>query len=196
MRAPLYLLLGTVALADPRIRPGPGNGGSCPMGQQLCKGICQEFSNNPDNCGSCGNPCLAGQTCTSGTCTCPIGQGVCNGRCQSFSSDRQNCGSCGNVCSNVLNNCLDGTCSCPSGCVLAGIKCFSLLPRVVYNTNQYILVPANDIISCAAQCSTNPACRVAAFTTSGSPLCFLVTVDVVPEANSDFESAVFCPGSM
>jgi hypothetical protein len=45
----------------------------CPMGQMVCNGTCTDTQSNSDNCGACGNKCLAGNTCVAGGCTCASG---------------------------------------------------------------------------------------------------------------------------
>lgn len=77
-------------------------------GRSWCGEECVNTNIDPDNCGSCGNVCLAGQNCCNGVCCgetyCPDATGgpgnydTCN--------DASNCGKC-------KNPCPDGTvCDC------------------------------------------------------------------------------------
>ena len=67
---------------------GPPSGGTCievkqtcpsagcpNAGEVRCSGACTNVLSDVNNCGSCGNACLSGQSCVNGTCqvTCPIG---------------------------------------------------------------------------------------------------------------------------
>ena len=57
-----------------------GTGGTtCPSGQMSCSNVCVNLQTSATNCGSCGNACASGQTCTNGACmgggnanTCPL----------------------------------------------------------------------------------------------------------------------------
>ena len=68
----------------------------CQNGQTCCNNACKNLSNDPNNCGSCGNQC-------------PIGQSCCSGSCIDLSSDSLNCGSCGNQCP-IGQTCYKGIC--------------------------------------------------------------------------------------
>jgi hypothetical protein len=105
------------------ITGGAGTGGAvlpgqpCPLGQQNCNGFCVDTTANPGNCGTCGNVCPAGSTCSAGTCgcapgqmlcngtcgdpvacSCPSGWSFCNGMCSDVMADAANCGMCGRTC--------------------------------------------------------------------------------------------------
>lgn len=58
---------------DPRTRTDSGPGGmcvpECTAPTVCCNARCANFQTDPTNCGSCGNACAPGQSCTSGTCT-------------------------------------------------------------------------------------------------------------------------------
>ena len=62
------------------------------------------------NCGSCGNACATGQSCTNGTCACPTGQILCRGACTAVQTDSLNCGMCNLSCPSG-EVCISGTCS-------------------------------------------------------------------------------------
>jgi hypothetical protein len=40
----------------------------CDRGERCCDGVCVAVATDPDNCGSCGNPCGVCQFCNFGTC--------------------------------------------------------------------------------------------------------------------------------
>ena len=68
--------------------------GQCLGGTSCCNNTCIDTSMDPNNCGSCGNPCGA-LSCCSSSCTDTMG------------SDTSNCGGCGVICNGT---CLNGTC--------------------------------------------------------------------------------------
>jgi Stigma-specific protein, Stig1 len=105
----------------------------CPPGLTDCGGVCVNTDTDSSNCGSCNNPCNAGQKCSSGYCTCTLdscpGGLICNvvtGSCENCSSNSEcrfgmvcigglcNCGSLNNTC-NPGEDCINGMCKprCP-----------------------------------------------------------------------------------
>ena len=84
------------------------------------------------NCGTCGNRCPTGQSCSNGACvgpiapTCRTGQTDCgwpgNSICVNLANDRMNCGSCGwtcfssEVCSGGCQSCPFGQQACNNAC--------------------------------------------------------------------------------
>ena len=52
---------------------------TCQPGIALCGLVCVSLSNNPANCGGCGNTCSPSQQCVSGACKCPTGTSLCCG---------------------------------------------------------------------------------------------------------------------
>lgn len=83
----------------------------CMAGYTDCNGGtdgCEAFlANDNRNCGSCGNTCAFGTSCSSGHC-CPGSSGWCGSGCVDLSSDPGNCGTCGRVCPS--GTCFDYDC--------------------------------------------------------------------------------------
>src|SRR5579859_6119160 len=100
-------------------------GVTCPPGQTLCNSQCVYTSQDPMNCGACGNVCAGNTVCISGTCGCPTGQTACNGMCVDTKSDPANCGMCGTACaaaqvcsvSACADNCAALLTNCNRACV-------------------------------------------------------------------------------
>ena len=44
----------------------------CAQGQVVCGGVCVDTQSDDANCGSCGNACGGGSTCSNGACELPI----------------------------------------------------------------------------------------------------------------------------
>ena len=61
-------------------------GPTCPVEQTACGQTCVTLTSDPLNCGGCGIPCSAGQTCESGACQCTAGV-LCNGSCVAADSN-------------------------------------------------------------------------------------------------------------
>jgi hypothetical protein len=72
-----------------------------------CMSGCVNIETDATNCGTCGNACGTGATCSSGTCACSAGRTSCNNRCVDTQTDVNNCGACGNVCT---TSCVAGVC--------------------------------------------------------------------------------------
>ncbi|MDB4988485.1 MAG: Tryptophan synthase alpha chain, partial [Myxococcaceae bacterium] len=72
----------------------------CDLGQTNCNQFCVDTSTDHDNCGACGNVCMADEYCSGGTCAlvCTPPLILCNALCVDFTSDDANCGSCGHAC--------------------------------------------------------------------------------------------------
>jgi hypothetical protein len=82
---------------------------TCSPGQTNCNGTCVDLQTNNNNCGTCGNVCPSGATCSGGQCLCPPGLTNCNGTCVDLQTDQNNCGFCGNMCTGV-EECFEGFC--------------------------------------------------------------------------------------
>ena len=84
----------------------------CAPPSTLCGGACVNTSDDPSNCGACGNVCN-GASCSAGHCTCPGGATYCGiggaGTCVMTSVDPNNGGGFGQACGNG-QSCIAGTC--------------------------------------------------------------------------------------
>jgi hypothetical protein len=80
-------------------------------GSAMCGGACVNVQIDPNNCGSCGHMCMAGQVCLSNGCAnnCLAGLTACGGTCVDTTSDNANCGGCGQPCA-ADHGCLGSTC--------------------------------------------------------------------------------------
>ena len=113
------VVLGACAKAG---LPTTDDGGTtCSAPSLVCGAICVEPSNDPDNCGACGNACGASEVCSNGKCgsSCSAGT-LCTpdgGKaiCANTSTDTKNCGSCGNACGNG-QTCTNGKCTGGNAC--------------------------------------------------------------------------------
>lgn len=66
---------------------------------QLIDDGCEvNLTDDPNNCGTCGNKCAAGSKCRAGRCGCPQGFTECGDTCVDLKTSDANCGACGNVC--------------------------------------------------------------------------------------------------
>jgi hypothetical protein len=92
------------------------NSSGCPSGQARCFGHCISLSNDPNNCGGCGNACGVGSNANNPTC--------CGETCTDIQSDPANCGGCGsNYACSGGRVCSAGQCGCPTGQTDCGGTC-------------------------------------------------------------------------
>jgi len=101
---------------------------ACASGLTRCSGTCLDLTGNFNNCGSCGNVCKTGQTCSTSQCRCPTGYDSCTSAsattlCQDkVSADANNCGACGTVCPTGAT-CVNSVCQCPTGKIACNKTC-------------------------------------------------------------------------
>lgn len=82
----------------------------CPAANR-CGGACVDTKTDGANCGTCGNKCGSGATCTNGACVCGAGAVTCGAQCVDLKTDPANCNGCGNTCAPGVA-CVGGTCTC------------------------------------------------------------------------------------
>lgn len=86
----------TCASSSCNLQCKPGRG-DC--NKQFCADGCEiDLLRDPQNCGTCGHACEAGQFCANGTCLCPPGTTRCGDECVDTAKDPMNCGACGYAC--------------------------------------------------------------------------------------------------
>jgi hypothetical protein len=86
----------------------------CPADRRLCANNCTDVRIDNKNCGSCGNICPAGQSCSNGNCmmSCTSDKTACPEGCFNLNIDNDHCGTCGNNCPAGLI-CSNGQCAPP-----------------------------------------------------------------------------------
>jgi len=105
----------------------------CPPGASYCKGRCVDLSNDPANCGACGNVCgTTGHpvycprpgSCVNRQCEHHPGLCLCGYSWVNPETDNDHCGGCGNECATTAGfSCQGGACACGAGMTDCGGKC-------------------------------------------------------------------------
>src|SRR5581483_5686220 len=100
-RKPLLPSLATAFLSAVLLLAGCAKGTStmnstCGSDQDLCNGACVNVQTDNQNCGSCGNSCGTGTTCSGGSCVCSTGLVSCGNQC--VASNATHCGSSCTAC--------------------------------------------------------------------------------------------------
>ncbi len=138
--------------------------GSCGTGLTRCGTDCVNTQNSASNCGSCGNACATGESCTGGSCQTPMpctttGQTRCAGTCTDTSTDATNCGACGTACS-AGQSCVSGACmtttTCPTGQTACSGTCTNTMTDVA------------NCGACGHACTTGQTCTGG---TCGAAMC-------------------------
>ncbi|MCA3011848.1 MAG: hypothetical protein INH41_05540, partial [Myxococcaceae bacterium] len=138
---------------------------SCPMGSQLCSGVCFDLQNDPGHCGSCTRVCATSEYCRAGNCTslmsdagapaCPSGTSGCDGGCFDQQNDPRNCGACGRRCL-ATEYCAGGGCTpFPSRGLDAGTCVASTNPCEV------VVFMGGSCVTTTRSCPPGGACRSA-----------------------------------
>eukprot|EP01113_Clastostelium_recurvatum_P028273 TRINITY_DN34232_c0_g1_i1.p1 TRINITY_DN34232_c0_g1~~TRINITY_DN34232_c0_g1_i1.p1 ORF type:complete len:136 (+),score=16.47 TRINITY_DN34232_c0_g1_i1:368-775(+) len=94
---------------------------TCSNDYANCNGIlgdgCEaNLMSSTSHCGSCGQACAPGQTCSAGTCVSSCPYTMCNGVCTNTNTNINHCGGCNQACAGTIEgaltyNCLSGQCS-------------------------------------------------------------------------------------
>ena len=121
----------------------------CPTGATRCAGACVLLTSDGSNCGTCGNACAAGQSCSAGVCgtVCPIGTSLCGMTCVAL----------GGTCTSVGSG----------GCETAGMTMCtagSAVCSAAARTSGACGVPFNGVCGAAGVC----ACAMGTHNCSGS----------------------------
>jgi hypothetical protein len=166
--------------------PGGTCGWACPAGTIVC-GSASNPTCTPNtttsNCGSCGNTCMAGESCENLSCTCPGGGRL---------NTAENCKTCGVACNapaNSVPKCTDRTCdfTCNSGFFKCGDRCGS-------NDDETACGRSCDVCTGSEQC-INGACGCANGTLGDSNNCGGCGM-VCPSGEACRNNTCACPKGM
>lgn len=95
----------------------PGSGDAGVRDASMAR-FCADVRTDRNNCGGCGQVCVAGQRCAASVCVteCPSVQTLCGAVCVDTSVDPAHCGACDHACPGG-QTCVAGACSmaCPTG---------------------------------------------------------------------------------
>jgi hypothetical protein len=135
---------------------------------------CNDVSNDPNNCGRCGNVCALGFSCSAGSCTCATPRTTCGGAakgdggaeggeagaeagaeagtsaplsCADLTTDLNNCGACDKACAlpNAVAKCAASTCGLVS-CTPGFVDCDG-------NATNGCECPADSCLTAQKQCA-------------------------------------------
>ncbi len=136
--------------------------------------VCADLQSDEDDCGSCGNDCPAGESCSGGLCmlvpcepACTGGLTCCNGTCVDTGTNTLNCGFCGNECDmDKSDACVGSTCTCRGAfqCNATQQCCPDLGCRTITSDR-------DNCGECGHACETGLTC------TDGECLCGATTCD-------------------
>ncbi|MFN8590040.1 MAG: hypothetical protein U0031_01180 [Thermomicrobiales bacterium] len=102
----------------------------CKAGTVKCGKACVATATDPNNCGRCGNRCVAGQSCLNGACSCDGAKcaGCCDGSTCQTGTDDAACGTAGAACvaCGGGRTCQNGVCACPGAQVVCDDRCVEL----------------------------------------------------------------------
>ncbi len=119
------ILVGMASFVACSSTGGGGDGGDSGGTGNTCTA---DTSSDPQNCGQCGNACLAGEACVGGSCrlSCSPPTIQCGTQCADTSSNANHCGGCGMACATgeicqnsacMMGSCASGTELCAGACV-------------------------------------------------------------------------------
>ncbi|MFO0605271.1 MAG: hypothetical protein U0324_18980 [Polyangiales bacterium] len=185
--------MSSSAPGDAGVRDGGASGAvafcqqMCPAGQDFCPGRgCSNRMTDPNNCGACGNACMAGQSCTGGRCIC-AGAGnlsYCSAinRCVDLMTDNTNCGACGTMCP-AGQSCTAGRCSCSN----AALAFCPMLNRCVD-----LQTDPTNCGACGTMCPTGQACTRGMCACSNAALSFCPALNRCVDLQTDPTNCGMC----
>jgi hypothetical protein len=136
---------------------GSGGSGQTCGGLTSCNNVCVNPQTDNANCGTCGNACGIGQSCSAGVCQCAGGFSKCGNTCTNTATDPNNCGTCGTVCGAAAPFC--STTGCSATCTAPTQQC----GNSCVNTS-------TDLLNCGAcnnACTGGRQCAAGACACSG-----------------------------